>query len=541
MGDSAVRVRQALPSGKSSTTPVLWLLCATAIMVCVGTVHAQYTADYQTNIISGVTSNWSGDYIVGSNLDSDVLFIQNSGILSNGNGSVGGETGASDNTAMVSGNGSTWNNSGNLGIGYGGHDANDQLIITNGGTVYDNYGTIGLETTGDVGSGGGSVLVTGTGSAWSNRNDLSIDGGELTISNGGAVFNNNGIIGYENDVLVTGTGSIWSVSGSLSIDQDAGLIVSNSGFVQSATVQTYGRALVTGTGSVWSIGADLDIGDGPNLTIADGGVVNVSGSVVFRLFGSMMISGGGLYVTNGLGTISISDSDDTLNLNGGTVTADELSVNDFSTFTFTSGLLTSGGTYVTNGQSFAVGDGTDGAVFEVVGGFHSFANGLTISSNAVLSGCGTIDGSVVVNPGGTVLANCGGTLTFTDIVTNNGMMQTIGGTTLEAYGLVVNNGVIDAINGATNFHGGFINNGTVLTASSVQISRINRSGQDIVIEIPSVTNHTYQLQYTASFIAANWTNTGASQPGGNGITLTFTDSGGATNSPTRLYRVGCSI
>src|ERR1700685_3215353 len=43
---------------------------------------AQYTADYQTNIISGVTSNWSGDYIVGSKTSSDVLMIKNDGNIS---------------------------------------------------------------------------------------------------------------------------------------------------------------------------------------------------------------------------------------------------------------------------------------------------------------------------------------------------------------------------------------------------------------------------------------------------------------------------
>src|SRR5260221_2095741 len=29
--------------------------------------HAQYSANFQTNIISGVTSNWTGDYLIGSN------------------------------------------------------------------------------------------------------------------------------------------------------------------------------------------------------------------------------------------------------------------------------------------------------------------------------------------------------------------------------------------------------------------------------------------------------------------------------------------
>ena len=50
-----------------------------ALVVAVApAAHAQYTASYQTNIISGVTNNWSGNYIVGNTNFADVLLIQNS-------------------------------------------------------------------------------------------------------------------------------------------------------------------------------------------------------------------------------------------------------------------------------------------------------------------------------------------------------------------------------------------------------------------------------------------------------------------------------
>src|SRR6266404_8773839 len=55
---------------------------------------AQYTGNYQTNIISGVVSNWTGDYLIGSNTFADALFIQNGGVLSNANGYLGYEIGA---------------------------------------------------------------------------------------------------------------------------------------------------------------------------------------------------------------------------------------------------------------------------------------------------------------------------------------------------------------------------------------------------------------------------------------------------------------
>jgi hypothetical protein len=215
-----------------------------------------------------------------------------------------------------------------------------------------------------------------------------------------------------------------------------------------------------------------------------------------------------------------------------------------SVFTFRGGTLSSGGTFVTNNQVFVVGDGTDAATFHLNGGIHSFANNLKITSNAFLTGCGTIEGNVTVDPGGTMLANCGGTLTFTGIVTNNGTMQAVDGSVLQAYGQVVNNGVIIAINGSTEFLGGLVNNGCVLTESDVQIqiSNITRSGTNITVQIESAAcpTSTYQLQITPSLKPASWTNLGPSQ-GGTGGMLTFTDTGGATNRPGRFYRIDMTL
>ena len=59
-------------------------------------------------------------------------------------------------------------------------------------------------------AGYGDVLIVG----------LSTPGNTLTITNGGAVYDNNGAIGYNagstsNTVLVTGAGSVWSNSGNM--------------------------------------------------------------------------------------------------------------------------------------------------------------------------------------------------------------------------------------------------------------------------------------------------------------------------------------
>jgi hypothetical protein len=51
-------------------------------------------------------------------------------------------------------------------------------------------------------------------------------------------------------------------------------------------------------------------------------------------------------------------------------------------------------------------------------GFHSFANGLTISSNATLKGKGTVIGAVTVNPGGVLAPGASpGSITFSNSLT----------------------------------------------------------------------------------------------------------------------------
>jgi len=108
---------------------------------------------------------------------------------------------------------------------------------------------------------------------------------------------------------------------------------------------------------------------------------------------------------------------------------------------------------------------------------------------------------------------------------------------LEAWGVVVNNGVIDIINGgSTNFHSTFINNGTVLDASSVHVSSVSLSGNDLVLSIPSVVGHTYQLEVSLSASPASWSDTGAAQAG-TGEVMTFTDPGAVTNNLTSFYRI----
>jgi len=723
--------------------------------------HSQYTTNFQDTIISGVTSNWSGGYIVGSNTFADVLFVQSGGLLADENGYLGYEVNGSNNVAAVIGPGSVWSNSGSLYIGNSGADnflwiadggavvvsnsfvgyigtnnevlvegsgsvwsnggdlvlgyygSSNTLAITGGGAVYDSSGCIGCETTSLTFLGGNAALVTGTGSVWSNLNAIGIGyenfdnsglnvgntlmisaggavycagggvtgpnsavvtgngsvwsssggltfrsgtsffGGDsfdlLTIADGGAVYNAGGYVGG-GAVLVTGTGSVWSNSGELFIEGDnlhagnGSMIISNGGAVYSgggevasfdqyilpvvvtgtgsvwniendlnfegfyssmaisdggavycgsADFDEYGDVQVagagsvwyiensvsiarftgliifdggavysgsgvltfddyvqvTGTGSVWSIGSGLDIDPGgylgADLLISYGGAVSAANVSSAGDDSDLNVSGGILYVTNGLGTGVLQIDAGALSIDSGTVTADQLVLSDddgASTFSFMSGLVNSGGTFVTNGQDFVVGDGTDVATFHLAGGFHSFANGLLVDTNSSVTGCGTLDGSVVIDPDATVLANCGGTLTFTGIVTNNGTLRAINGSILEFYGPVVNNGLIDITGGTTNFHNTFVNNGSIISAASpFRITSIAKQANNILITWMSSPGQTNELQVTPGGTGGTYTTNNFTPiftvTNTVGSVTNYLDIGAATNSPARYYRV----
>ena len=258
---------------------------------------AQYTASFQTNIISGVVSNWSGSYNVGYDNHADMLSIQNGGVLSNGNGVVGYLSNASSNTVLVAGLGSAWiNNSGSLVVGFDG--AYNNLTITNSGKVTSWGGHLGWE-----GGANNTALITGTGSVWSILGSMAIgnfngSGNRLVVSSGAHVLVTSGadLSSPSNSVLVTGPGSVWSNAGPLFIGGDYGknsMVISNGGQVVSAgsyigaggvNIGSDNAVQVTGAGSTWESGDSLAVGFSSlrnSLVISNGGVVvnGTNGSV----------------------------------------------------------------------------------------------------------------------------------------------------------------------------------------------------------------------------------------------------------------------
>jgi hypothetical protein len=199
------------------------------------------------------------------------------------------------------------------------------------------------------------------------------------------------------------------------------------------------------------------------------------------------------------------------------------------------GSFSSYDTIVTNNGLLLVGDGTNPATYQIkASGTHTFAGGLEIANHATLSGCGVVNGKVQVDPGGTILINCG-TLTFTGPVTNNGVIWALDGGVLNTMGQLINNGVIVFNHGGTNFQGGFINNGRVVDAGNIGLEAAT-AGADFIVRIQSATNLTYQLQYRDSLSTPlPWSPVGPPQQGTGGV-LTFIDPGAAVASQ-RFYVV----
>ncbi|MEI6345444.1 MAG: autotransporter-associated beta strand repeat-containing protein [Verrucomicrobiota bacterium] len=280
-----------------------------------------------TTVVSGSVTSGS-DLIVGKSNSGVSLLITNGGIVNNGSTVYGGVIGlgvkSSNNTVTVSDSGSLWSNGAYLSIGYGG--SGNGLLIANGGSVLSGSGSIGSNSF----SSNNAVTVTGYSSLWSNHDDLFVggqgSGNRLMISNGGTVVNGGsgygGVIGLgsgssNNAVIVSDSGSQWSNGASLAVGYSGSsnsLIISGGARVTDLIANignnsqsSNNAVLVTGARSLWSGGA-LNIGlsgSGNSLVIDNGGTVaSVSNIVVganaAALGNSILITG-----TNANGSTSL--------------------------------------------------------------------------------------------------------------------------------------------------------------------------------------------------------------------------------------------
>lgn len=226
------------------------------------------------------------------------LEVLDGGQVSGYAGHIGYLAQADDNRATVSGDGAVWTNRNNVYVGHGG--SGNTLSILEGGRVYNHNGYIGNVE----GANANAAIVAGEGSVWSNRNGLYVGdegyGNALAVSNGGHVYAEDAVVGYElgssnNIVAVSENGSGLTVSDSLIVGNYGSgnsLLLEDGGSVQGGYISigdksgaSHNSVVVGGSNSLMQSHGGLVVGyDGANnqLSLGDGAVVSAQYSIVGR-------------------------------------------------------------------------------------------------------------------------------------------------------------------------------------------------------------------------------------------------------------------
>jgi hypothetical protein len=342
-------------------------------------------------------------------------------------------------------------------------------VVLSGGVL---SATNGLVAIGRYGI--GSMTVTNATAYFTNASVGRHDGstGSFDIQTGGSVFSIDDFsIGrFSNSVgHVTITGGLLSLPGfNIWAGRDgAGDLTVSSGNVVA-------QGLFVGMSEFGT--------NAPQGTVTlNGGVVALSSNLVIGTdlisTGQVSMAGGTLAITNS-GSAVLRVAAGGFNLNSGNVSADNLIItNGGGSFNFAGGTLQLGGLVVSNGSPFVVGDGADTATLQLLGGTYTFANGLVISANATVSGCGTIIGTIVTN--GVMNLTCG-------------------------------------------------------ASAPTVIQSVEKTGATVSIQVPTVTGKTYNLEFKNALTDPTWTPI-VPGVGGDGTVINLLDSS-ATNG-SRFYRV----
>ena len=315
-------------------------------------VGAGYDDNSLTVANASTTLAASGNVVVGVSESGNSLVVSNGGtVVASGadgdpasGGLIGYNAGASNNSITVTGAGSTLSSP--MGVTVGLNGSGSSLVISNGGTASSNIGQIGYAAA----SSNNSVLVMGIGSAWNNLSasngiQVGVSGqGVLTVADEAEVRLNSASPGL---TLAQNAGS----SGTLNIGrygaQDAAGTISTPriafgdgtgtiNFNQSTGTDL--SAPISGNGSVNQLGSGMTILSGNNTYTGTTTVVNgtllVDGEVGLSdvsvssgaAFGGSGVLGGNLTLEAGAQFVfSLSDA---LTVNGSSVSFGRFGIDD---------------------------------------------------------------------------------------------------------------------------------------------------------------------------------------------------------------------
>jgi hypothetical protein len=311
------------------------------------------------------------------------------------------------------------------------------LYVTNSANDVLNFNAGTLTSLGSIIS-NGVRFVVGDGT---NGAILNLSSGSHTFADGvtigaNALLTNSATLNTPS-MIINGSGQ-FTMNGGLAVVN----IVTNSGtFIQSGGL--FDPAFYHNTGLLQITGGTnqdtVFLNDVAATVQHSGGQHDVS---VATNFGSWTVSGTAVanltnFINKGGGTLSIA---------GGTLNTSLLiASNAGNVLTFSAGLLRSGGSTVSNGTAFVVGDGVQSATLDLLGGTHSFADGLMLSTNSSLIGSGSIIAGSATNFGIIAPGHSAGTLTFSGDLTlkdSSVLNMELGGTNSGAYDMVFVGGLL---------------------------------------------------------------------------------------------------
>ena len=185
-----------------------------ATLLGVPALNAQLVADGATNTLSNVTTNIPGSVTVGANGSFTLLVLSNNCLVTNsGVGAIGQNTTAKSNEVRLVSATARWLMGGQLFVGNSG--SFNRLAVNNGAQVTNSLGTIGNS----ISASNNTAVVSGAGSFWNNQSDLYVGqlggGNRLEVSGGAQVANSQGAMGNSvsasnNIAVVEGSGSLWN-------------------------------------------------------------------------------------------------------------------------------------------------------------------------------------------------------------------------------------------------------------------------------------------------------------------------------------------
>jgi len=395
-----------------------------------GFVGIDASASNNLALVSGSGSVWSNalELYVGYSASGNQLVVSNgAAVFSANKGFIGYNSTAISNSAIVTGAGSRWMGGVLSDFYIGSNSSFNRLIITNGGLVTGNGGYLGHEILGRS----NLVIVTGTGSLWSNRTSILEmgqrgSGNRLVISNGGSVFASFVRIGrissgVGNEVVVTGTGSsLIGASFSLRVGETGSgnrLEINNGASVVSrfgeigADTGSNNQVVVTGPGSLWTNAETFAVGRYGNrnrlivsnaATFFSGERLNI-GEETIGTNNQVVVDGGVLLVTNALGGAILEVRRGTNLFNAGLMEVDQLLItNVLGKFRFNGGTLITHGAFIRNGDNFEVGaTGGNPAIWNVRDGMSTtfLDETIIVGGNASFNQLVLTNGNVLTNSG----------------------------------------------------------------------------------------------------------------------------------------------